>query len=188
MFKDYHLRSAKVRSDTESLIEWFEAHDKLAGWAQFFGAMLALGTTYLTAFVPIWHRKRQLKKSAMRLLSNGYEVLESYHRTTPNFLPVSLTLRGASASVGGVIDEIGRFPIYELDDQGGRSIARHLMALNGNLVATRLILENTAAEIEGREATIEQRDMIVEFLGQRLEFVRKMLAGEVMERPVWSPT
>lgn len=34
------------------LASWLEAHDKLAGWAQFFGAMLALVVTYFTAFAP----------------------------------------------------------------------------------------------------------------------------------------
>ena len=41
------------------MIQWLEAHDKLAGWAQFLGAVLALLLTYLTAFVPLWRRKRQ---------------------------------------------------------------------------------------------------------------------------------
>ncbi|QNA84606.1 hypothetical protein G4G27_11885 [Sphingomonas sp. So64.6b] len=169
----------------KDLTSWLEAHDKLAGWAQFLGAMLALVVIYFTAFTPIWHRKRQLRKAAVRLLANGYEVLENYHRTTPNFLPVSLTLRGAALSVGGVIEEIGRFPIYELDDQGSRSVARHLIALNGNLAATRLILEDTAANIEGRAATEGERDTLVEFLGERLEFVRNMIAGGEMIRPEW---
>lgn len=166
-------------------ISWLEAHDKLAGWAQFAGAMLALAATYFTVFAPIWHRKIQLRKAAARLLSNGMEVLESYHRTTPNFLPVSLTLRGAALSVGGVIDEINRFPVYELDDQGSRSLARYLIAMNGNLVTTRLILEDNATMIEGRLATEEERDVLVAFLGERLEFVRGMLAGEEMKRTVW---
>ena len=65
-----------------AFITWLEAHDKLAGWAQFYGAMFALLFTYLTAFAPIWRRKKQLLRSAQRLLSNGYEVIESYHRTS----------------------------------------------------------------------------------------------------------
>lgn len=169
----------------QSLATWLEAHDKLAGWAQFAGAMLALVATYLTAFMPIWHRKKQLRKAAARLLSNGYEVLESYHRTTPNFLPVSMTLQGAALVLGGVIDEIERFPIYELDDQGSRSIARYLIAMKSNLQGARLVFENTAKDIEGRYATEDERDMIVDFLGLQLEVVRKMLAGEKLERPTW---
>ncbi|MBN8815295.1 MAG: hypothetical protein J0J06_07605 [Sphingomonas sp.] len=166
------------------MVSWLEAHDKLAGWAQFAGAMLALVVTYLTAFIPIWYHKRQLKKAAARLLSHGYEVIESYH-TTPNFLPLSLPLRGGALAVGGVIDEIARFPIYELDDQGSRSLARHLVALNAVLLAVRLVFENMAETVGDREATVDERDMLVEFLGQQLEVVRKMLAGEVMERPLW---
>jgi hypothetical protein len=167
------------------VISWLEAHDKLAGWSQFAGAMLALGATYLTAFVPIWNRKRQLRKAAARLLSHGYEVLESYHRTTPNFFPVTLTLRGGALAVGVVIDEIARFPIYELDDQGSRSLARYLVAMSANLLAVRLVFEDMATTVEDREATEEERDMLVDFLGQRMELVRKMLAGEEMERPKW---
>lgn len=169
----------------EAITSWLQAHDKLAGWAQFAGAMLALGVTYLTAFIPIWNRKRQLRKAAARLLSHGYEVLESYHRTTPNFLPVTLSLRGGALAVSGVIDEIARFPVYELDDQGSRSLARHLVAINANLLAVRLVFENMAATVEGREATEEERDMLIEFLGQQMELVRKMLAGEELKRPVW---
>jgi hypothetical protein len=167
------------------IVVWLEAHDKLAGWAQFLGAMLALFVTYFTAFTPLWHRKRQLRKSAARILANSFEVLESYHRTTPKFLPVSLTLRGAALSIGGVIDDIGRFPVYELDDQGSRSLARHLIVMNGNLATTRFVLEDTANNIEGRFATEEERDILVEFLGERLEFARKMLTGEEMKLPEW---
>lgn len=169
----------------EAIKSWLEAHDKLSGWAQFAGAMLALGVTYLTAFIPIWNRKRQLRKAAARLLSHGYEVLESYHRTTPNFLPVALSLRGGALAVTGVIDEIARFPVYELDDQGSRSLARYLVAMNAQLLAVRLVFENMAATVEDREATEEERDMLIEFLGQQTEFVRKMLAGEELKRPVW---
>jgi hypothetical protein len=167
-------------------VAWLETHDKLAGWAQFLGAMIALGATYFTAFLPIWHRKRQLRKAASRLLLNGYEVLESYHRTTPMFLPTPLSLRGAALAVGGIIEEINRFPIYELDDQGSRSVARYLIALNGTLAATRLVIESVAADVGDRTATAEERDILVDFLAERLEFVRKMLAGEELKRPVWS--
>lgn len=167
------------------LIIWLESHDKLAGWAQFAGAVLALVVTYFTAFMPIWHRKRQLRKAAARLLSHGYEVLESYHRTTPKFLPTSITLRAAALAFGGIIDEMGRFPIYELDDQGSRSLARYLVAMNGTLVADRLIIESTANNIEGCEAKEEERKLLVEFLADRLEFARKMLAGEELNRPEW---
>lgn len=167
------------------IVLWFEAHDKLAGWAQFAGSMLALAVTYLTAFIPIWNRKRQLRKAALRLLSHGYEVLESYHRTTPNFLPTTLSLRGGALAIGGVVDEIGRFPVYELDDQGSRSLARYLVAMNANLLGARLVFENMAATVMDGEASEEERDILIEFLAQQLEYARKMLAGEEMQRPVW---
>jgi hypothetical protein len=175
----------EIVSSAMNAVTWLEAHEGLSGWAQFAGAMLALVVTYLTAFIPIWNRKRQLRKAAARLLSHGYEVLESYHRTTPNFLPVSLSLRGGVMVVSGVIDEISRFPVYELEDQGSRSLARHLVAVNTSLLHIRLVFESMAATIEGREATVEERDMIMEALNQQLELVRKMLAGEELKRPVW---
>lgn len=75
---------------------WLVAHDKLAGWAQFFGAMLALIVTYVTAFAPGWRRKRQLQSTAARLLTNGFEVIESYNRTSAHFAPYSLSVRTAS--------------------------------------------------------------------------------------------
>ncbi len=143
---------------------WLESHDKLAGWAQFAGAVLALLVTYFTAFMPIWHRKRQLRKAAARLLSHGFEVLESHHRTTPNFYPTSPTLRAAALSFGEIIDEISRFPVYELEDQGSRSLARYLVAMNGTLVAVRFVIENTAKDVGDREATAEERDLLVTFL------------------------
>ena len=167
------------------LVDWLEAHEWLAGWAQFAGAMLALVATYLTAFVPIWNRKRQLSKAAARLLAHGFEVLESYHRTTPNFLPTSLSLHGGAMAVGMVIDEIARFPIYELDDQGSRSMARYLVAVNANLLAVRLVFQNMADTITGGVANEDERDTLVEFLGQQMEYVRKMLAGEELKRPEW---
>jgi hypothetical protein len=167
------------------LLSWLEAHDKLAGWAQFAGSMLALLLTYFSAFLPIWHRKRQLRKAAARLLSHGYEALESFHRTTPKFLPSSLTLRGGALAFGGIIDEIGRFPIYELDDQGSRSLARHLVAMNGQLTSTKFLLEDTAARIEGREATNDERDLLTSYLAERLQFVTDMLTGKELKRPEW---
>ncbi|MFD1786525.1 hypothetical protein ACFSC3_02960 [Sphingomonas floccifaciens] len=170
----------------EKIIAWLELHNGLSGWAQFIGAMVALIVTYLTAFMPIWHRKRQLKKAGGRLLMNGYEILESYHRTTPNFLPVSLTLRGGALAIGAVIDEIARFPIYELDDQGSRSLARNLIALNATLIGTKLVFDDASERIVDREATEEERDLIVEFLAARLDLVRKILNGENLERPIWS--
>jgi hypothetical protein len=169
----------------DNIIRWLEEHDKLAGWAQFFGAVLALAITYFTAFVPIWHRKRQLKNAASRLLLNGFETLESYHRTTQNFLPEPLALQGAVLVFGRVIDEISHFPVYELDDQSGGSAARQLIAVNSILIAARLAFENLASVTEGRIATADERDMLVEFLGNQLELVRKMLAGEKLTRPVW---
>lgn len=169
----------------DAVILWLEAHENLAGWAQFFGAMLALLLTYFTAFAPLWRRKRQLRNSAVRLLSNGYEAIESYHRTSAHFLPFPLSLRAAAMTMVGVAEEIDRFPIFELDDQGSRSIARNLVATAMTLKALRLFLESTAIELEGRQATVEDQETIREFVGERLEFAHALITGAEFKRPQW---
>ncbi|WP_084445096.1 hypothetical protein [Sphingomonas sp. TDK1] len=168
-----------------SVIAWFEAHDKLAGWAQFAGAILALGLTYFTAFMPIWRRKRQLEASGKRLLENGYEVMESFHRTSAYFLPLSINLRIAALSMSSVADEISRFPIYELDNRGSRSVARYLVTMNLTLSGTSLLLDSIATDIEGRPATEEERDNIRSLLADRLKFITDMLNGVELKRPEW---
>lgn len=167
------------------LITWFENHDKLAGWAQFFGAMLALIVTYFTAFAPVWRRKRQLKLSAARLLSHGYEAIESYHRTSAHFLPFPLSLRQAALTMMVMAEEISRFPIYELDDQGSRSVARYLVTTSATLTALKLFLETYAVDLDGRSATEEDQEIIREFVGERLKLIHDMLAGVELKRPVW---
>ncbi|PTQ12156.1 hypothetical protein CLG96_06245 [Sphingomonas oleivorans] len=169
----------------DKFISWLEAHDKLSGWAQFLGAMLALLLTYFTAFAPLWRRRRQLHRAALRLLSNGYEAIESYHRTSANFLPFPLSLRAAALTMTGVADEIDRFPVFELDDQGSRSVARYLIAMAIILKGLELFLEPIAAELEGREATAEDQVTIRTFVGERLDFVRAMMTGAELKRPEW---
>jgi len=169
----------------DSLVSWLEAHEKLSGWAQFFGAMLALLLTYFTAFAPIWRRKKQLRFTALRLLSNGYEVIESYHRTSGHFLPFALSVRAASVTFVAVSDEIDRFPIFELDDQGSRSLARRLLAMATTLKTLQIFFEDISAELGGREGTIEDQAKIRAFVGERLDFVRALLTGEELKRPEW---
>lgn len=167
------------------IVQWLEAHDKLAGWAQFMGAVLALLLTYLTAFAPLWRRKRQLRRAATRLLSNGYEAIESYHRTSAHFLPFPLSIRVAAMTMMAVAEEIDRFPIYELDDQGSRSVARHLLATASTLKGLRLFLDQFAADLEDKEATTDDQTTIRSFVGERLEFVTAMLRGDELQRPEW---
>ncbi|MGX7744942.1 hypothetical protein [Rhodopseudomonas parapalustris] len=168
------------------LIAWLELHDKLAGWAQFVGAMIAIAITYFTAFAPAWRRKRQLRSAAARLLSHGYEALESYHRTSIHFLPFSLSLRQAALSMTAVANEIDQFPIFELDDQGSRSTARYLVATSLTLNSVRLFLETFATELEGRKATEEDREAIRTFVGQQIDVLQKMFSGADLKRPQWS--
>jgi len=168
-----------------TIVTWLEQHEKLAGWAQFFGAILALAVTYFTAFAPMWRRKRQLLGAAERLLLNGYEAIESYHRTSAYFLPFPLSIRSAALTMTAVVDETNRFPIYELDDQGSRSVARHLLAMSGQLNLLAAFLEHIATELDGRAATEEDQANIRDVVGGRLEFATAMLSGTALKRPEW---
>ena len=85
----------------------------------------------------------------------------------------------------GMADEISRFPVYELDDHGSRSTARHLVATSATLKALSLFLETFATDMEGREATHEDQDVIRGFVGERLKFITDMLSGAELRRPEW---
>jgi len=166
-------------------IKWLELHDELAGWAQFFGAMLALLVTYFTAFAPGWRRKRQLQSTAARLLQNGFEVIESYHRTSAYFAPYSLSVRAAALTMSSVVDEMSRFPIFELDDQGSNSLARRLGAMGLMLSTLRLYLDDFAHGIEGRTADEDEREGLKTILEMQLKTAAGLATGTKMERPVW---
>lgn len=165
------------------IVVWLEAHDSLSGWAQFFGAMLALVVTYLTAFAPTWRRKRQLKNAAARLLANGYEAIESYHRTSEYGDLHPLPMRQAALTMSGVADEMTRFPIYELDDQGSLSLARSLVAMGMLLNSMRLAIETLAAECENNGPTGEDRESLRDLLKIALANAEALLAGKVLTRP-----
>lgn len=166
-------------------MNWLEVHEGLSGWAQFIGAMLALLLTYFTAFAPIWRRRRQLRLAAARLLANGYEVIESYHRTSANFLPTSLSLKFAAMTMVGVANEIDRFPVYELDDQGSRSLARQLVAVAGILRGLELFLDDLDPGPGDATIAAEDREMMRTFLEERLFFLREMFSGKELKRPEW---
>lgn len=167
------------------LIAWLENHDKLSGWAQFAGAMVTLLLTYFTAFAPIWRRKRQLHQAGLRLLSHGHDAIESYHRTSQHFLPFQLSLRAAIMTMRDTADQIDRFPIFELDHHGPRSLARHLVSVAVTLRAVVLFLEPLETELQEREGTVEDRENIRTFVGDRLKFVQDLLAGKELKRPEW---
>lgn len=170
----------------EGAVAWLEAHQALAGWAQFLGALLALLLTYFTAFAPAWRRKRQLRDEAMRLLMHGYEVIESFHRTSAHFAPFQLSLRQASMSMLIAVEDLGRFPVYELDNNfGSMSLARRLMTMRMTVNSVRLFIDATAEEIGDRTATEEENQVLREMIGERLAFAHKLLMGTPMQRPVW---
>ena len=116
---------------------------------------------------------------------NGYEVLESYHRTSAHFLPTAVSVRAAGMSMISVASEIDRFPIFELSDQGPRSLARHLVAVGGQLKLTNLALEPFALNLDGRKGTMEDQETIRKFIGDQMKFVEKILSGEEIKRSEW---
>jgi hypothetical protein len=167
------------------LIIWLETNEKLSGWAQFLGTMLALILTYLTAFMPIWRRKRQLHQSGLRLLSHGYEAVESYYSTSQHFLPFALSVRGAAMTMRNVAEQIDRFPIFELDDQGPKSLARCLVSTAVTLRGTILFLEHYEEILNERDGTSEDQNEIRSFIGDRMSFFQDMFAGKDLKRPEW---
>ncbi len=166
-----------------SLIGWLEAHDKLAGWAQFFGAFIALAVTYVTAFAPHWRRKRQLASASDRLVSHGYEALESARRTFGLFFPSSININAATIALRSIINELNKFPIYELDDQGANSKARRLVAISVTLEGTCLFLDKVAFDLGNEQMSVDDRDFVREWLADRLKTIQAMMAGKPLSRP-----
>lgn len=54
-----------MHDSLQRAIDWMEANDKLAGWAQTFGSLLAL---VLAIGIPWWQRKEQLKDARVTAL------------------------------------------------------------------------------------------------------------------------
>lgn len=167
-------------------IEWLEAHDALAGWAQFLGTVLALFLTYFTAFAPGWRRKRQLKDEAQRLLMHGYEMIESFHRTSAHFAPFRLSLRQISLSMRAAIEDLGGFPVYELDNNfGSMSLARRLMTMRMTVDAARLFVDELADELGDRTATEEETHQLRRLIAEPLRMAHNLLMNIPMQRPEW---
>lgn len=167
---------------TEALA-WLATNEALSGWAQFAGSMLALIVTYFTAFAPHWRRRSQLENASKRLLMHSYECLESYHRTSAFFLPTAISVRAAGLSMVHIANEIDRFPIFELRDQGGRSTARSLVAVSGMLRLVNLALDSKAVDLKGRDGTVEDQEILREFVGGQLKLVEKIISGAELTRP-----
>lgn len=87
------------------------------------------------------------------------EAIEIYYRTSANFLPFPTSLRLAAMTMVEVAGEIDHFPIFELDDQGSRSLARNLVSTALTLKGLRLFLEPIAVDLESREGTLKIRKL-----------------------------
>lgn len=87
--------------------------------------------------------------------------------------------------MNSVASEIDRFPIFELPDQGSMSLARRLVAVGGQLKLTNLILDTFALDLGAHEGTLEEQETIRKFIGERMRFVEKILAGKELKRPEW---
>lgn len=167
------------------MIAWLELHHELAGWAQFIGAVVALFVTYISAFGPIWRRRRHLEEEGQRLLMNGYEVIASYHRAVQNFAPFPLSLEQGALPMTAVIDDMSRFPVYELvGNSRSMSIARRLMTMRMTLDASRHFLLRSAEGLDG--AVDDQTHMAIRsFIEERLAFAHNLLMNVHMSPVEW---
>lgn len=120
---------------------------------------------------------------------HGYEVIESFHRTSAHFPPFALSLRQASLSMTGVIDDIGRYPVYELDNNfGSLSLARRLMTMRLAVSAVRLLLDTLATDLETRTDTTAcqmETEQLRMLIADRLKYAEALLKGAPMQRPEW---
>jgi len=168
------------------ILQWLKANEELSGWAQFFGAIAALLLTYFTAFAPTWRRKKQLRDEALRLLMHGYEIIESFHRTSAHFAPFKLSLRQISITMTAAIDEMGRFPVYELDRNfGPMSFARRLMTMRMVVSCARLLVDTAAEDIGDRTMDSEEHEALRDLIGEQLKFAHNLLMNIPMQRPEW---
>jgi hypothetical protein len=98
-------------------------------------------------------------------------------------MPTGVSIRVAGLSMLTVANEIDRFPIFELPDQGSRSVARHLVAVAGQLKLTDLILEKFATDLGEREGSADDQQNIRDFVGGQLKLVEAILEGKELKRP-----
>ena len=112
-------------------------------------------------------------------------MVESYHRTSANFVPFSLSVHAAGLTMSAVAEDINRFPIFELDNQGPYSLARRLSSMSLMLSTTRLYLDDYAKKIEGRFADDDERVELKLMLDNQLKMVVGLATGAKLERPVW---
>jgi hypothetical protein len=84
-----------------------------------------------------------------------------------------------------IAEEIARFPVFELDDQGSNSLARRMTATGITIRGVGLALEDLATDLESRAGTKEDQDTIREFVGMQMAVMEAMMRGEIMKRPEW---
>lgn len=121
----------------------------------------------------------------MRLLANGYEVIESYSRTSKKFTPFSLSIRQASLTMSSVADEMSRFPIFELDDQGSNSIERRLVTMGMIIRVVKLFLDDLASALDHREFSAEDGANLEYILDLQLTNAKALLLGNVLKPAKW---
>lgn len=165
------------------LVQFLKDNADLSGWAQFAGTMIALFLTYWMALHPLRHRKKQLENSAKRLLLNGYESFESFHRTSEHLHLQAINLRAAGLTMTEVASEIDRFPLFELEDQGSRSLARSLVAVSRLLRLSELFLQDMAQDLGASAMTEDEREDLRTFLAGQMQLVEDILSGAPLQRP-----
>jgi len=85
--------------------------------------------------------------------------------------------------IRAIIDEMDRFPIYELDDQGSNSTARRLVAVSTMLEGTCLLIDDVTERLGQDIMAEDDRDFLREWVGERLEEIKALLSGATLKRP-----
>jgi hypothetical protein len=85
--------------------------------------------------------------------------------------------------IRAIVDEMDRFPIYELDDQGPNSTARHLVAVSTMLEGTCLFLDDLTERLGTEVMPEDDRDFMRGWVGERLKAVKALMSGAALRRP-----
>jgi hypothetical protein len=108
----------------EAINATLKNNEHLSGWAQFLGAMIALGVTYLTANLPIWAMQRQERDRLANLDASAKRLLDASAKTSQR-AAILLTISGygpinaqsVAYVLAGSVDALERFPVHDLADQ-----------------------------------------------------------------------
>lgn len=104
-------------------LTWMEAHDKLAGWAQFFGAMLAIGASYL--FAAAEGRRSSKELAAQR--AQHEEIIRREDRDTYEYVLAYLTTATVLTEHAWMVIDENAKSLVGLKEHRLQNMARHSM-------------------------------------------------------------